>query len=316
MQILVIGAGAVGQVYARHLADAGHDITFFVKPQHAPALADGLPLHRLGHVRHRSVRWRGYHVLSRPEDIAARAWDQVWLCIASDALRSPLAAAVLAGAGRATVVCLQPGPEDVERVRAAVGDPAQVVQGLITFISYQSPLPGRPGPAGIAYFLPPLAPGLFSGTPERVGPVVAALRKGGMQARVVASVEAASGGADALLIPLVAALECNGWVLGGFARTPAFALGRAAALEALAALAARRGSRPGLLQRLLLQRPVSDVVVALAPRVLPLALGPYLEYHFSKVGVQTRQMLESYIAIGERQGLPVARLRELRAALP
>ena len=315
MQILVIGAGAVGQVYARHLAAAGHDITFFVKPEHVPGLDGGLPLHRLGHLRHRSGRWRDYRVTSRLDDIAATAWDQLWLCISSDALRSPLAGEVLSRAGGATVVCLQPGPEDADRVRAAVPDPAQVVQGLITFISYQSPLPGRAGPVGIAYFLSALAPGLFSGRPERVRPVVDALRRGGLRARIVDDVEAASGGADGMLIPLVAALELNGWALDGFVRTPAFALGRDAAREALTALAARHGRRPAALQRLLLRRPASDLLVMLASRVLPLALAPYLEYHFSKVGVQTRQMLEGYIAIGERQGLPVSRLRELRGLL-
>lgn len=316
MRILIIGAGAVGQVYARHLAAAGHDITFFVKPEHAAGLADGLPLHCLGHIRHRSEVWRGYGVVSRSADIATGAWDQIWLCIASDALRSPLAGQVLSGAGKATVVCLQPGPEDADRVRAAVGDPAQVVQGLITFISFQSPLPGRPGPAGIAYFLPPLVPGLFSGRPERVQPVVAALRQGGMRARAVADLEAATGGSEGMMIPLVAALEHNGWRLRGFTRTPAFALGRDAALEALTALSARSGARVPGLRRLLLSRPASAVLLALAPSVLPLALEPYLRYHFSKVGLQTRQMLESYIAIGEREGLPVSRLRELRSVLP
>lgn len=315
MHILIVGAGAVGQVYARHLAAAGHAVTFFVKPAHAAALAQGLHLHRLGYLRRRSETWQGYEVITSVEAVAARPWDQIWLCVAADALTAPLTQAVLAAAGAATVVCLQPGPESAGQVRAALADPAQMVQGLITFISYQSPLPGQPGPQGMAYFLSPLAPGLFSGEPARTATVVRALRQGGMAARRVRHLDEATSGSEGLLIPLVAALEVNGWRLGNFAGSPAFALGRAAARETLELLAADRGARI-MAQKLLLTPPASRALLFLAPRLLPLALEPYLHFHFAKVGRQTRLMLDGYIAIGERQGLPVAHLRELRSCLP
>lgn len=315
MNILIIGAGAVGQVYGRHLARAGHAITFFVKPAHRAALEQGLPLHRLGWLRHRSETWRDYALLDSVGDIASRRWDQVWICVSADALAAPLTRDAVVAAGPATVVCLQPGPESAGRVREWLADPRQLVQGLITFISYQSPLPGRPGPQGLAYFLPPLAPGLFAGADERVGPVLEALRRGGMGARRVADFDHAAGGSDSTLIPLVAALEVNGWQLDTLAGSEALALGRAAAVEALDALAADRGARVGP-QKLLLAPPALRALLFLAPKVLPLALGPYLAYHFSKVGRQTREMLESYIAAGQRQGLPVARLQELRSRLP
>lgn len=314
MKILVVGAGAVGQVYGRYLARAGHDVHFFVKPQYASDLEAGLPLHRLGYLRDRSEHWQGYGIITDLAGIATTAWDQVWLCVASNALRSSLMADILARVGQATVVCLQPGPDDAGRIRSAVQDPRQVVQGLITFISYQSPLPGRPGPDGMAYFLSPLAPGLFSGEASRVQAVVQALRRGGMAAKVVDSLDEAGGGSEGFLIPFIAALEQNGWKLGDFGPSDSFRLGREAAAEALAILARDHGARTGR-TRLLLSPLASRALLALAPRVLPLELEPYLEYHFSKVGVQTRQMLESYIAMGERHGLPVDRLRELRRRL-
>jgi 2-dehydropantoate 2-reductase len=314
MNILVVGAGAVGQVYARHLAAAGHTVTFFVKPAHAPALASGLALHRLGHFRRHSETWRDYRLITSTAEIAAQAWDQVWLCMAADALRSPLTTAVLAAVGAATVVCLQPGPESADSVRAQLADPAQLVQGLITFISYQSPLPGQPEPQGMAYFLSALAPGLFSGEAAQVEAVVQALRAGGMAARPVKNLDAAASGGEGLLIPLIAALEQNGWRLRGFAGSDAFARGREAAREALAILAADRGARVAP-QRLLLRSAASRALLFLAPKVLPLALEPYLRQHFSKVGAQTRLMLEGYIALGERHALPVGHLRELRSRL-
>lgn len=314
MNILIVGAGAVGQVYARHLAAAGHSITFFAKPVHAAALQDGLALHRLGWLRQHSEVWRGYQIVSDVAQVAGQAWDQVWLCMAADALHSALTQDVLGAVGNAAVVCLQPGPESADLVRAALRDPAQLVQGLITFISYQSPLPGRTGPQGMAYFSSALAPALFSGEQVHVTAVVDALRQGGMAARRVKDLDRAAGAGEGLLIPLVAALEQAGWRLRGFIGSAAFERGRAAALETLAVLAATRGARTGL-ERLLLSRPGSRLLLTLAPKLLPLALEPYLEYHFSKVGQQTRQMLDSYIALGEGQRLPVARLRELRSRL-
>lgn len=315
MNILIVGAGAVGQVYGRHLAQAGHSITFFVKPAHRAALEQGMPLHRLGWLRHRSETWSDYALLSSVEEVAARTWDQVWLCFAANALQAPLTLQVLAAVGKATVVCLQVGPESGDRVRAAIPAPGQLVQGLITFISYQSPLPGRPGPEGVAYFLPPLAPGLFAGEKARVAAVVRALRGGGMGAREVDNLEAAAGGGEGFLIPMVAALECNDWRLGDFSGSEPLRLGSSAAREVLDILAATRGAEVAMLKPLL-AGPVLRLLLLLAPRVLPLALEPYLAYHFGKVGVQTRQVLESYAALGVGAGLPVKHLQELRSRLP
>lgn len=314
MKILIVGAGAVGQVYARHLAAAGHAISFFVKPQYAAALADGMALHRLRHFRTQSEVWRDYALVSTLEAVASQSWDQIWLCMASDALRSTLTRELLAQVGDATVVCLQPGPDDVEQVRNQLPQSAQLVQGLITFISYQSPLPGRSGPEGMAYYLPPMAPGIFSGEKSRVDALVQALKKGGMAARVVGDVAKSAGGGDGLLIPLIAALEQNDWRLTGFASTTAFVRGREAAAEALSILERAHGAQVAP-TRLVLQPLASRALLALAPRLLPLELEPYLHYHFSKVGVQTRQMLESYIALGERLQLPVIHLQELRHRL-
>lgn len=314
MQLLLVGAGAVGQVYGRHLAAAGHDVSFFVKPAHVAALSSGMPLHRLGHIHKHSETWTDYKLVTELDAVAAQSWDQVWLCTSSDALRTPLMRELLARVGKAVLVCLQPGPEDAALVRGQLQDPAQLVQGLITFISYQSPLPDEHGAEGISFYLPPLAPALFSGLESGAGAVVQALKKGGMSARAVPDLHAAAGGADGLLIPLVAALELHDWQLAGFAGSESFALGRDAARETLDILAREQGARTGM-TKLALNPLASRSLLMLAPRLLPLPLQTYLQYHFSKVGVQTRQMLESYAALGERHGLPVIRLRELRHRL-
>lgn len=314
MNILLVGAGAVGQVYGRHLARAGHQVTFFVKPRYAAELAAGLPLHRLGYLRTESEHWQEYAVVSTVDEVAAAQWDQVWLCMASDALRSDLSQQVIAAVGKATVICLQPGPEDAAWVRQRLPAGATMVQGLITFISYQSPLPGCPGKEGIAYFLSPLAPGMFSGPHQGVQTVVEALKAGGMAAREVADLEGAGAGSEAVMIPLIAALEQHEWQLSGFAGSPQLTLGREAGREALAILAEDRGAKVAL-EKMLLTPLASRLLLLVAPKVLPLELAPYLQYHFTKVGQQTRDMLDSYIRLGEKHDLPAENLRRLRAGL-
>jgi 2-dehydropantoate 2-reductase len=51
------------------------------------------------------------------------------------------------------------------------------------------------------------------------------------------------------------------------------------------------------------------------PRLLPFDLWHYLESHFTKVGAQTRLVLDGWIAEGAGRGLPVKRLKVLRAGL-
>ena len=47
-RILLIGAGCVGLPFGKHLADAGHDVTFFVKEKYRDSLAAGVSLFSQG----------------------------------------------------------------------------------------------------------------------------------------------------------------------------------------------------------------------------------------------------------------------------
>lgn len=301
-------------IYGRHLQAAGHSVCFFVKEKHVSSLQGGINLHRLGIFRTRSQRWQDYRVISSVREVATQSWDQVWLAVSTDALRGDLANSVLQAVGKATVVCLQPGPADVGYVRGRVSDARQVVHGLITFLSYQSPLPGVEEPAGLSYFLPPFTPSLFSGEVSRVGVVVNALREGGMAAKAVDDLNRVAAGSPALLIPLVAALEHHGWKLKAFPGSDAFVLGREAALEALLIVHEELGADVAVL-RAALKGHLLGMGIRVAPWVAPVPLETYLEYHFSKVGVQTRQVLDEYVAMGERRGLQTAALRRLRSAI-
>jgi len=314
MKVLVVGAGAVGAVYGWHLHRAGHEVHFFVKAKYAEEVSAGLTLHQLGRRAAQRQDWNGPRVVTDTAAVASQRWDQVWITLSSDALRGELAAQLLAAVGTATVVCLQPDLEDADYVRGRVGTPEQVVHGLINLISYQSPLPGAQGPDGIAYYLPS-SPSPFSGSPRRVRDVVEALKAGGMSASVVPDVAPVAATATALMQPLIAALEINRWSLGTLPASQALRMGLDAARETLAVAQQTTGAKTGRFRPLLWPW-IWRLLLPLSARMLPLPLERYLHYHFSKVGVQTRLMLETYIRLGRQQGQDTQALQRLRKALP
>ena len=181
-RVCIVGAGAVALVYARYLQNAGAEVSLLVKPQYGDFCRKGFQLHRFGYRgRIRDERLVISSILTRVDEVAEGAFDQIWLTVASDALREPWLDELLAASGEAVVVLLQPDLDDrmllLERVEAA-----RLVQGLIGFLSFQSPLPRAPNlPKGIGYTLLPGAGNVFDGS--RADDVVAVLRTGGMSAR-------------------------------------------------------------------------------------------------------------------------------------
>ncbi len=289
-------------------------MSFYVKPKYQAEVGRGLTLHHLTFSSSQQHDWPNPATLTTRAAVARQLWDQVWLTVSSDALRSANIADLLGSVGNATVICLQPDLEDINFVRTHVPKVRQVVQGLITFISYQSPLPGRRGPDGIAYYLPPLSKGIYSGDTTRVNAVIGALNQGGLKARAVPNFAKASAAAPALMQPLIAALELYDWQLDGFGKSHDFKLGLAAAKEAIS-IAQRKTQSGRTPLSLLLHGSIWRSLLPLAERLMPLPLEPYLRYHFTKVGAQTRLMLDTYIRLGVTLGHPTPQLQALRARL-
>jgi 2-dehydropantoate 2-reductase len=180
------------------------------------------------------------------------------------------------------VVLLQPDLDDrmllLERVEAA-----RLVQGLIGFLSFQSPLPRAPNlPKGIGYTLLPGAANVFDGS--RADDVVAVLRKGGMSARRQSDLPGRSAERSATTVPIIAGLEAAGWSIAGFTAGPWLSLSLPTSREALAVVS-HSLSRP---PKRVAPRLAVAVALKLAPRFTPFDLEAYLEFHFSKVGPQTR----------------------------
>lgn len=326
MRALIVGSGAVGQVYGLHLARGGASVAVFVRPKHAAEARRGYDLFRIhGRARREAASLVPDEVLTDVGALSTRAFDQVWLCVPTTSLvdgsLAPLLGAILEGPSRdATIVCLQPGSFVGERL-AAIVPVAQTVFGVISMTSFHAPLEGSTasweqatGP-GTAYFFPPLNPNVFSGVGDRAARVVDALRMGGAPASVVPDARVDLAFSSALLMPAIAALEAVGWSLERFRASPECDLAARGAQEAATIMSAELGR--DLPPWVPLFRPfVLKVALGfVGPRLAPFDLEAFLRVHFEKVGAQTRLMFDQYIAEGARRGVSTEALAELRGRL-
>ncbi|EDM77331.1 hypothetical protein PPSIR1_26478 [Plesiocystis pacifica SIR-1] len=332
MRVLLVGAGAVGLVYGRHIQLGGARVSFYVRPKYVDGLREGVTLYpRNSRQDGRAARSRGVHfgdfeLLTTPREVAAQRWDQVWLCIPSTGLDGDWLAPFLGSIGDAVLVGLTPGLDDRARLLDAGAKEARLVTGQITFMAAQVPLPkdrpdAYPEP-GVMYWFPPGAPSNFDGEAAPTRAVVAALRAGQCPARVNPATIEAIQGSVAVSLTLMAALELAGWSLEALRRGPLLAQGLAAGREALAITARYCGEPTARVSRLLrpwLFRPA----IALAPAFIPFDLEAFIAWHFTKVGAQTRATLRTYIEQAEPTegggpALPTSALaslaRELAAA--
>lgn len=311
MKVLIVGAGAVGQVFGYHLQRGGAQVTFFVKEKYAAAARAGFTLYNLGRGRE-ALSFEGFGVVTSAEEVAGEPWDLVLLTVASPALRagdwlSELAAAT----GDATLAGLQPGLGDAALVREIAGED-RVVWGVIELIAYQAPLKGEDLGAGVAFWIPWWLIFPFSGPDARTQAVVSAFRAGGLRSRQVADTVTLTATGSPVLNLHIAALEAAGWSLSAVrADRELLRLTHAATREAVAVAAHEHGVPVPLWTRLV--RPWQVRLLAwLAPRVMPLDVETYLQFHFTKVGEQTQEQLERWSGLARERGLSHQALDALR----
>lgn len=318
MNVLVVGAGAVGQVYGRHLALGGAHVHYFVRARYVDELRRGLAFYPLNRRKPRAaavtMAVAPTDIVTTVEEVRAIAWDQVYLCVSSPALRGPWLAELVAAIGDATVVALQPGQEDRDCILAAGVSADRLVSGMITVVSYHAPLPGEAVPVpAMAYWFPPLAPAPFSGPAERTRAVVAALRTGKQPAKVGRDVSAQVRFPSALLMVLLTALESAGWSFRALSTSAVIAQVRPAVLEAYAVLEAAYGVRAPRRLKFLARPFCLRRVMTLARWLMPMPIETYLRVHFTKVNDQTRMFMAGYLEQGVKLGVPTPALAALEA---
>lgn len=312
MQVLVVGAGAVGQAYAMALERAGATVTFYVRPRNREAIERGCRVARLRATgRRESHRMPAPAVIDGVEAAAARSWDEVWLCIPSNGVHEAGTRALLEAVRGTRVVSLTPGLDDRSRLLESVA-PADLVTGLIPFLAWSETLAvegGEPQQEMVVYF-PPFSRTFFEG--EQAAAVVTTLRRGGFPAAVDPALGRRAPFGTAFLMPLVAELQSVGWRFRGLDALHRDRF-RRAVREAAGVVAAEVGAKaPGALS--VLPRLVHPVSLRLASAVMPLDLEVFLERHFTKVGAQTSRTLGVYLERAQAHGLgPMPALHALLA---
>ena len=303
MKILVVGAGAVGQVFGHHLAKGGAAVTFLVKPKYADLKSFAMiPLK----TKQRET-FDGFSVITKPEP----GFDQVIITVDSTALHGDWLPELARVTGDATIVFLQPSLGDAAVIDAAVPDRSRVVMGAIGFISYHAPLPGetRFAEPGMAYWFPP-AKSPFSG--ERADAVVAALRAGKLPSKRVRDVRTEAAFPAAVLCAFVLALEASAWSFAGLKTE----LGARAAREAACVTAHELELGLPFSARIATKRIAFRAIRTLGPKLVPLDLEAYMRVHFTKVGDQMHASLADYVERGRAAGLPTGALEDLARLLP
>ena len=311
MSILVVGAGSIGQLYGHCLARGGAQVGVYVRPRYTDEAHSGYRLYDLRRGFDAPETFSPDAVYSRPEELSATDHDAVLLCIPSDGLRGPWLEDFCRAIGDTPIISLTPGLGDRDYLRQYVADECLGI-GLITAISYPCPMPGETvDEPGTAYWLPPLAPAYFEGPDEVLRPVTEPLGNGGMKARKIDAVATRSAFGSSLLIPFIAALESTGWSLPKLRRSrDRRRLLARACDEALEAVESKLDARRPFPVRFL--GPTNwRGLLTVAPWFPPFDLEVYLQVHFTKVGKQTRMMLEDYIDRRREDGLDSPALQQL-----
>lgn len=313
MEILVVGAGAVGQVYALCLVRGGAKVSFHVRPRHVEELRKGTTLYPLkSRDRRDGVSLRVDAVLTEIDEVRAKRWDAVFLCVPSTAIDDDFVGPLVSAAGGAVIVALSPGIESLACVVKHAGD-ERVVPGLIGMIAYEAPLPGETvATPGIAFYLPPMSPSAFGGA--RAAEIVEALQKGECPAVVQRDVASAQAFGTSVLMPAIVALEAAGWSLGALRRGEMVEVAARAAQEAIRVVA-RSLAVPPPFFRFFVRAWVLRLVLLVAPRLVPLDLEVYLAHHFGKVRPQTRELLLGYLDGARKHAIDAPALTELAAVI-
>ena len=137
-----------------------------------------------------------------------------------------------------------------------------------------------------------------------------ALRAGGMPVAHKPALQQNSAWPNAILMPFLVALELADWSFERLQQGGGITDAAASIQETTRIVAARLG-RPAPFWTRWVRPFTLRLVLWAASRVIPLPLEPYLRFHFTKVGTQTRMFIEGYEATALSLDVAVPTLRRL-----
>ncbi len=325
MRILIIGAGAIGQAFARHFQRGGADVHLLVRPRQQAQAEAGLPLYPLNDKRHQTTADRLTATIHVDQDSALQtSFDVIALAVSATALRKGDWLERLGrDRGHAGILGLSGSVDDADLI-AKHCPGADIGWVMLAIISFTAPLPGGTDvEPGIAYWLPPLSKIAMSGPDTVMTPVVDTLLRGGMPVKRVPNVRVDAAFASPILTQTIHALECGDWSFSTLRQDPELLPLAVASMRESWALAERvTGQKRPFALRFI--RPMALRAVLVASRwLVPFSLEQFFAYHYQKVADQTVFLADAHLKSGSEHGveMPAAtellrRIRERRATLP
>lgn len=291
MKILVIGAGAVGQIYGYHFHKGGAEVSYLIKEKYLTELSAGMRLFPLNQGRKpEAILFKDYQLISDYQALKQTHWDVVLITVASDALYQPWLEELSQVINpEASILSLQPGMRDRAEIARFVS-PSRILTGLIVLIAFQTPLDAKgPQEKGMAWWMPPFVKTPFDGPKERVSPIIEILNKGNFpsthESLIDKPTKAAFG--STFLGEFIYCLEKNNWQLSQFHQA---AVGNefVDGLRSSFAKIAKKIAVPVPAVINLLGWRFYSLLIRVAKKMMPFDLERYLKIHFTKVGAQMK----------------------------
>lgn len=296
--ILLVGAGAVGQVHGYKLAaQECTTVSYLIKPKYLNRLKNGMTLYDLnkGKKNISPITFTDYELYTSILALKSQQWDQVHFCLSSDDLhRFDLQALRDCVGENAVIVLLQPGATDYNCV-TDVFDPAQVVRGSISVLAYQTPLPSDCYDVdGVAYWFPPTIKMVFTGSEKQTSTVQQTFQQAKIKSSVSEQLAKNYIFLSSLLMIFVTVLESNGWSFKKLAaNSKHIKLITKASRTVIKGLEYEQEIQAPLYFRYF---PVWALKLALnvVPFYTPFNLEEFVAQHFKKLSNQTRFNLVEY----------------------
>jgi hypothetical protein len=321
MKVLIVGCGAVGQVYGLALQKAGVTLGLLDQPPVAEKLnqarvQDGLSLFQVTHTHRKDpilYRLKDYQVIADVVESQHFEPDQIWFTTPSQVYYSDWFRDFLQQVPSKRVVCFSPEGRRPEFFTEEAGE--RVIFGGTTFMAWQGDLGGGGGrPEGVNFWRPPLGIPLV-GTQDACREVAQLLKLAGFRVTVEKPDSRSQACATAVMTAFVAGLELSGWSLRAYRKNPWLRCAVSACREAV------MGQLPkaGAFLRTLLSSSVLSACFFLAALLLPLLfpfdLEKYLQFHYTKTREQSVILLNVFMKDAIGRGVPVTNIQSLLMGL-
>jgi 2-dehydropantoate 2-reductase len=324
MKVLIVGCGAVGQVFGLYLQKTGVELGFYARPEHAERLKQalehgGMPLFQTTYLRRRDPirhQLESYQVVTDIAESQKFQPDQIWFTTPSPLYYSAWFREFLLKVPSKRVVCFAPEGRRPEFIPAGL-EGERLVFGGITFISWQGDLEGSSGrPEGVNFWRPPFGGIPLMGTEKACGEVGMLLKKAGFRVEVKKqgyhnTLAAVTG----FLSAFVAGLELSGWSFKEYRKSPWLKRAASAAREAALSQLPVAGSFTIGFHRILFSASVFYLATLFLPLFIPFDLEKYLKFHYQKTRDQTLTLLDVFARDGKNRGLPMGNINLLLQGL-